>query len=375
MQRLATRMTTVSKYYLDESGNTGDLIRAGNRFEFARQPVFVLACIGTDDSADLAEEIARLKARYKVQASELKSGARLGKPLLVSDILHYLRRHNLPVLIEVVEKRFFICMNIVERLVTPPVGAIDLEPRFLALKNIFADYLRHCLPDDVLHKYVAACEAPSALTLRTAFTSVKGHLLKQGSNDEIAIGILRFLVDSEREFEEMGPTTPAAQSRFLPVPDNGKTGRPLWMLPNLSSFTNIYARINQLHERNVSNITLVHDEQFYFERILQDGKVATEALIGMDAVPAMPHADFGFNEAASLVFARSDDSPGIQVADVIAGFVMRYVKAVLFNEPGPHPELHDVFHELLSLSVPSRGIGINFVLTHHDLARLGVSIA
>jgi hypothetical protein len=65
-----------STYYVDESGNTGDLVRSGGDVGFDSQPVFVLACVGCDDTEALATEIERLKVLHQVQAPELKSSSR-----------------------------------------------------------------------------------------------------------------------------------------------------------------------------------------------------------------------------------------------------------------------------------------------------------
>jgi hypothetical protein len=45
---------------LDESGNSGDLVNTGAAFDFVRQPVFALACIGIDDDSKLADDVAAI---------------------------------------------------------------------------------------------------------------------------------------------------------------------------------------------------------------------------------------------------------------------------------------------------------------------------
>jgi hypothetical protein len=34
-----------SNFYIDESGNTGDVLRSGVNYDFSGQPIFSLACI------------------------------------------------------------------------------------------------------------------------------------------------------------------------------------------------------------------------------------------------------------------------------------------------------------------------------------------
>jgi hypothetical protein len=83
-------------YYLDESANSGDVARPGNRLDFGGQPIFTLACIGVEDEARLEDETKRLKARHKVQAPELKSTALREKPAFVADLAEYLRQNRMP---------------------------------------------------------------------------------------------------------------------------------------------------------------------------------------------------------------------------------------------------------------------------------------
>ena len=56
--------------YIDESGHTGDLVRSRGDIGLDSQPVFVLACVGCDDTEALATEIERPKVLHRVQAPE-----------------------------------------------------------------------------------------------------------------------------------------------------------------------------------------------------------------------------------------------------------------------------------------------------------------
>lgn len=108
-------------YYIDESGNTGDAVRTGEKFDFGAQPLFTLACIGIDDPASLKGELARLKTLHAVQGVELKSSSIRNKPGFVRDLIAYLKRQCCPLFIEVVDKKFFICAHVVSTLLMPPV--------------------------------------------------------------------------------------------------------------------------------------------------------------------------------------------------------------------------------------------------------------
>ena len=266
------RSRMITNYYVDESGNGGDLVNAGDAFDFGQQPVFALSCIGVDEVADLEQEIARLKQRHNVRSPELKSTTVKDKPGFVADVIAYLERHRLPVFIEVVDKRFFICATMINHFVVPPVGDFDLQPDVIKMKDIMAEYLYAVMPAPVMQAYIDACMVPSVEGTRRAFETLLSWLRSCMPSDGVAAGVERFAADSYSDFEEMASSHDANVRAFLPVPDQGKRKKSFWMLPNLSSFTNIYARINLMHGQDIANVRIFHDEQPQFDHILDDGK-------------------------------------------------------------------------------------------------------
>jgi hypothetical protein len=361
----------ITEYFLDESGNTGDLARPGSRFDFGQQEVFALSCLGVADTSGLGQELNRLKRVHRVQALELKSSSVRDKPKFVADLADYIERTALPLMIEVVDKRFMIVANMVNWIVMPAVGDADHTPKIQWVRNVMAEYIHARAPSSVFEAYVAACDAPSGASVTNAFKEFFTWLQREDRN-EVSYGIGRSVADSFDEFKKMGPQTKEAQRRFLPPPDIGKRGQSIWMLPNLTSFTNIYARLNRLHRRKIGSITLFHDEQTHFDNILHDAKRMTERLAQAGTPPPMRFADSTFEEQARLVFLGSHASPGIQAADVLAGFVMRHVKDSLFGNRAPTDESQSAFQHILELSEPNEGRGINFVLGTADVVKLGV---
>ncbi|HCD5206174.1 DUF3800 domain-containing protein, partial [Klebsiella pneumoniae] len=57
----------LNQYFLDESGNTGDLVKKPPDLNFANQPFFALSCIGVPDCDDLQKYIDSLKSKHRVQ--------------------------------------------------------------------------------------------------------------------------------------------------------------------------------------------------------------------------------------------------------------------------------------------------------------------
>src|SRR3546814_17065133 len=78
---------------------------------------------------------------------------------------------------------------------------------------------------------------------------------------------------------------------FLPLADRTETDRMVWMLPNLTCLTNIYARINLSRPDGLGGINLVHDDQLQYGRILADTKELRENLARQGNAPLATLAD------------------------------------------------------------------------------------
>ncbi|MGY3585698.1 hypothetical protein ACVIGB_005247 [Bradyrhizobium sp. USDA 4341] len=76
--------SSARNFYVDESGNSGDLANADRAFDFGQQPVFAL--VGIDDDDALAVEFDRLRARHRIRSREVKSSALKNKPGFVTDL-------------------------------------------------------------------------------------------------------------------------------------------------------------------------------------------------------------------------------------------------------------------------------------------------
>jgi hypothetical protein len=108
---------------------------------------------------------------------------------------------------------------------------------------------------------------------------------------------------------------------------------------------------------------------------LRSAKRTTEDFAKTSRVPLMPFADYHFVEEATLAFTNSTTSPGIQAADVLAGFIMRFTKDMLYGDCPPSEVAKDGFNSILKQSEPFEGRGVNFVLPTNDLSKLGVVAA
>lgn len=358
-------------YFLDESGNSGDLTRPGAGFTFDGQEVFTLCAIGVQDPSALADLLVVLKRRHKVQAEELKFDSVRKKPRFVADLLGGLEDLGAHVLCEVVDKRHFIGAHIVSTLVLPPIAGRSVDdPREHFVRYTFAEYLSQA-PTAIFRAFVEACLLPSGATITAAFDAILNWLDERHAG-EVATALRHATKLGRSEFQDEGPDDPETQARWLPSPDPSPSGAPLWILPNLSSFTNLYARINLAHDRALSEVTLVHDEQRYYAHVLEANKALAETLGAAGPMQKLAHADWHLVNPARLVFARSHDLPGVQAADILAGFLMHYVRNKLFRSSPTPPEMRTAFLAIDALGPPPQGSAINFVTSEKSVRRLGL---
>jgi hypothetical protein len=323
------------EYYLDESGNTGDLANHGTIAGFANQPIFSLAAIGTAAPATLAEAFDELRRSHRIGLSEIKSTRLLSRPAFVLDLVRYMRHKQLPFFVELVDKRYFLCSYITSLHLFRSLSWVPENAALHYAINVTADYLCDGDSEGILSSFVAACEDPSGHNLRGYFNS----LLEFGSptsNDDVrGYAVLRGAAASLEEYESAcGNGTSDTHLDFLPSPDAGKHGKLIWALPNLASLMNIYARINLYQGGNLSDVKLIHDEQVQFDDVLLRNKNVAESLrIGVRAFT--PHSDFNFRESATLSFTSSTGSweYGIVVEGICRGGLMPF--ATFFSI---HPE-------------------------------------
>lgn len=365
----------INLFFLDESGNTGDATHTGVAFDFDKQPIFVLACLGIADDAAFAATFARLKAHHHLRAPEVKSDAVWKKPAFFMDLLTEIEVNDLPLMLEIVDKRFFIAAQMVNSLILPSVGSdMDHSPKLTFMRNSTAEFLTEILPTSCLATFVEAFARTDGNAILQVYDSLLDSLDAKpadGINDFVRMAI----TDGRNNFIAEGINDPEVIQHHLPIPDLNPHGKPVWMLPHLTSFTNLYARLNTYTGGKLHGVTLIHDEQLQFGDILKDSKMATEALTCQGVNITHGSANYVFEEQADFIFQESGRSAGIQAADVIAGYAMR----LIVNRMTPEIQLrHDgdwQLQRLLSHDDPDLGTGTNFVMTAAKLRKIGITSA
>ncbi len=361
---------TPSEYYIDESGNTGDLTTVKIASYFTEQRMFALTAFGCTLDQDFNDKFGVLKASHRFQAPEIKSKQAYDRPRFISELLDLMETRRCPIFIEIVDKHFFVVMNIIERMVVPYVGECDTQPNALWMKGVMANYMALHAAPELAHAFAECCQSRDHTEIRDLYKRIIRWA--QGASvppPDVAEGIVRFTRDSLKDFRKL-PKAKAVE-RALPIPDKNPAGKMLWVLPNLTSFTNIYARINRFARKQISGVTLFHDEQLQFGDILLHNKKLAEDLMELGAKIPLKTADFEFSQTADLKFLRSQDSIGIQIADIFAGFIARYVQDAVWGGVPMHSDKVMIFNRLVASGNSSLGTGINFVVPDNMIRFLG----
>ncbi len=354
---------SVDRYFLDESGHGGDLASA-KKLDFAGQPFFALACVGAADAGLLAAELDRLRVSYACGESELKS-AKLGKKLapISRELITFLVQQRWPLFVELVDKRFFIAVHVVNYLLC---GPHDLNNVDMASRNMIAEFLSDEDSDAVLLAYVNACATLSIPSVAAVIDLLWDWLDRSDAEIARTAQVLTmFARDRVRK--------PMAKAEdFLPIADESATGKKVWMLPNLQSLTNIYARLNQYRPASLYGAELVHDEQMQYAKVLEDSKALMEQLAAEAAVPIVPFADYRLRGRSDLVFATAQNEPCLQAADILAGCAMRFAREGQARKGRVNAPLRAAFDQMIDAGNPMQATGINLVMSTRLLETLSV---
>lgn len=321
----------------------------------------------------LEQEVNRLREKHGIRLEEVKSSARRERPEFTYELVKLLCTERYPFFIEVMDKKFYLAAHMTSRQLLPPIRGLAADPRTHFFQNLVADYLFERVPDAVFAKFIEACLFPSHETLSAELSALMDFACADTGAGHVATVVWDLARTAQKDYEEA-----RAEGRdnaffdFLPIPDDNKYQKRVWVLPNLSAFTHIYARINLCENGHLANVRLIHDEQLQFDEILETSKGTAEALRERAAEVFTPHANFNFQESASLSFASSTKSIGVQVADILAGFSMRYVRDFFADRAGVSPIAHQTYDLLRRHTNETNGVGVNLVTSSNCAAALSL---
>lgn len=371
------------KFYIDESGNTGDAAT----LKWQNQPTFVLAAVGESKSnKSLDSHLKSLRDKHHIQMPELK-GSRLfeTKAEFIADLVELLIDGEYPIFVEVMDKKYFVTTLLVssflssaEKLMSDVSEARDC--------NLIAEIIYKNFDSSIIRSYGRACleRTPEAVYkfMYDFVMEVREHHEAASAPHEwkteadaaswaniVDIGNRGFA--STKAFERMrdeGAEDAQLVSPFLPPAERNKRGEIVAMLPHYSAFGNLYARINAQYRDEA--FELVHDEQDHFDDILSELKDSMSSnqyafVSDIHKEAGMPWSEItslNFGDDQSILFSDSEDEVGIQVADVIAGFCRKYFDHHAQKEGGSlRPATEQTADMLRELSRTKDSNGVNVV--------------
>lgn len=352
-------------FYLDESGNSGDVIfREDNNRGISNDPFFALAGVGIPQDENIDGFLNDLKKKHKVQAKDLKVRHVFNKPKFIQELLEKIVESKYPLFIELMDKRYFVAANIASFYFIRHL--FIQSPVFANLGRDLAALIANDLDEIVIAKYSQMCLEPSkqhfiefARAIYQEFTIAinKGVQLK-----ELLSLYLTFLASDIEEIQSGELDERIIEERFIPPQDKNKRGEVIAMLPHVNAFTNLYARINNVVHKDI-DLDIFHDEQLYLDEIIKHWEkiLRTNEFYETLKNNWNKNLDFKFSERFKLQFVQSDVCSGIQVADVVAGFCTKYCK-VLQEGNKELVESHSATVDLIrELSDSGTGQGLNIV--------------
>ncbi|HHC5098167.1 TPA: DUF3800 domain-containing protein, partial [Klebsiella pneumoniae] len=352
----------LNQYFLDESGNTGDLVKKPPDLNFANQPFFALSCIGVPDCDDLQKYIDSLKSKHRVQGEELKSkNLYKSKPGFIYDLFDYIAKNKLPFYVEVVDKKYCIAVSIVNHQICPPYfQQFDSEINAQGFRNELSDYLSENLPLDCYMSFFEACIDKSEAALLASMKKLRNYFRSKEFTFKYKSDAVRCLQSTIRFYHSNKSSNTDLIKNLVPIPDINKKCNEIHLLPHVHSWFNIMGKVNKYHNGDISDVTFFHDKQDHFDDILI---FCSEQLKNSNVKnPFDSTTDFNIKTDLNLKFPDSKKSAGIQLADVLAGYISRYVMEYLYDNSLKNELYHDIFSELIACYGPDKNFGVNFVL-------------
>lgn len=361
------------KLYIDESGNTGETLCVNSRFNFEEQPYYVLAGISLNDSQreNIEAFIAELKIRFNVQGNELKAkNLYESKPLFIKELVEYIIKNEIRFFIELMDKRFYIHMPLIDYFLIPYYSLSIIE-KHLFEKRMVASHLEELLNIDFYDKFISAVKENTNEALEEFYDFLIDYFNNIG-NKELSDNVSM----TKEEYYEMKEDDPAeALRRFLPIPDENPNRRLIHFLPNYGAFTNIIGRANlfRIEYSDDTEFEIIHDEQKQFDIIFEE---ALEDMKNIDSDSFLKNINkrgaFNIDEHTKLTFTDSKTSTPVQIADLIAGVVMRFWADFI---KGNESKIQTFLPVISQLNYPKEGAsaGINYVVPvfkHQELMKL-----
>jgi len=362
------------KLFIDESGNTGPTKIKNLVSNFADQPYYTLAgiLINNKQENQLSSILENLVQEFRIQASELKAKRLYEKnPNFIIELTEYISRNQIPCFIEIMEKKYYMDTQILEAFIIPS-HLMTISNELIMHKQAIASNLSEYLSNEIYENFCNTCQNYTAEGFENFIRFIKFKLSKHPINDAKRF-LLNMVKMTETHYLELKTKIPTgAFKSFLPIPDRKHNDKYLFMLPNYHAFSNLIGRVNLYIKKNkLGNFTIIHDDQKQFDIIYKDiiqhfktSKLNSNEMIKNTIIEQK--VDFNFNHNFSLHFEKSENLIALQCADLLAGFIMRYLKDFENKKTQKIKKYKQSISQLINVPMPE---GINFVITDQDFSK------
>lgn len=317
----------MNNLYIDESGNTGETLSKDSKFNFIDQPYYVLAGILLDDNSQIALSafINSQITKHRIQGNELKAkNVYDSKPTFIAELVDYIVTNKIPFFIELMDKHFYLHVQLVEYFIVP-YYSLPINDENIFRKRFIASTLGQYLNQNIYQSFIDAIKENTSESLENFYDILITHFEQAGHN-EIKINVEQTKIDYlERKAEDPDK----ALKEFFPIPDENPNKRLIHLLPNFNAFTNLIARTQKyVDDSSINKIfEIIHDEQKQFDIIFQSAleqmkNVETDKLV--EKTHITEKGRFNIDNSIKLNFKDSKTDILIQVADLIAGVIMRF---------------------------------------------------
>jgi len=366
-------MSKTTNLYIDESGNTGETLSIDGKFNFTQQPYYILAgLILMPDLETITKEfIERQKQKHNIQSLELKAKNLYdNKPKFIEELVDFITCNNIPAFIEIMDKVYYLNIQIVQYFLLS--FSSELTDESIAKRQFLVSNIGRFLNPQVYQQFVDAVKMYTNESLEAFYDQLILHF--HGLNSEEG-NFFKVNVEKRRQhyFQKREINREQALKKFFPIPDENPQKRLIHLLPNYNALTGLLARAEKY--RNISklgHLSITHDEQKQFDVIFQSAlngmkSSNTDELVKNTKVNDIAIYDIGAD--TRLEFLESKSSVFLQIADVIAGFTMRFWADFIAKNYSTTDHYLNTFNKLV-YPIDNSPEGINFVVPDFDHYRL-----
>ncbi len=299
----------MAKYrlYLDESGKTGSMRYDEGKvvWNYDKQPYFALCGIAIPESniEDVEMFVGEVGKKYKVQGAlkSTKNNVKVNKDNIIHDIINFLETKNCEIMIEVVDKKFCICMMIIDYCVIPYYDSPN-NPEKVLIRKIFANYIYHTASDNLLGCFVEFFDGNSQEIDR--MIELCTLLRTECQNNQQLCTNIDETIDSIQNYEDLG----LQHHNLFPLIDYYKDKTScVAVVPHINSLDNILSRA---FAKNMELNVITHD-------VIRDLSEAITKTISNRC--SLIH----------LEFAKDEFSKPLQFSDVICGLVLSSISEII----------------------------------------------